>query len=346
MTNFELPSTAADVAKFLEAKVVGDVAAPVHQLCQLDEASEGKLSFFSNKKYLPVLTQLRGAVLLTSPEFVRPELPLTYVVVEDPRYAFSQLAKKLALRPRVEGVSPLAAIHPTAKLEVGVRVGPFAVISEHVEIGKNTVVSAHCYIGIGVKIGKDCELFPRVTLLDKVELGDRVKIFPGSVIGSDGFGYFSQQGAGKLTEMPQIGSVVIEDDVRIGALSTIDRGTLGETRIGAQTKIDDHVHIGHNTQVGKGCLFCGQAGIAGSSVLEDGVILGGQAGVSDHVRMGKNSVLGAQAGLSANVPPGEYYFASPAVPVKEALKMVRSARKLPELEKRLKELEKRLEEHG
>jgi UDP-3-O-[3-hydroxymyristoyl] glucosamine N-acyltransferase len=192
-----------------------------------------------------------------------------------------------------------------------------------------------------VTVGEGCEIHPYVSVFTLVEIGNHVKIFSGSVLGSEGFGFI--EGANGYIEMPQLGKVVVEDNVRIGANCTIARGTLGETRIGKGSKLDDQVHIAHNCILGKNCILCGQASLAGSTVLEDEVVLGGQVGLAGHLTVGKGAKLAGQSGASINLKPGETYLGSPAIPIREAIRAFVQWRKLPELAKRIQHLQKVLE---
>ena len=228
MEDLEFPTTAANLGRSLGARVIGNGDAEIRVLSSLESAREGTLSFFSNKKYGACLAQIQGAVLFTNESLVRPDLPLTYIIVPDPQTAFAAIASKFAARPAWPGISLQAVIHPKAVLEENVHVGPFAVISEGVSIGAGTVVQAFAYIAPDVVIGEGCHIHSHVTILERTKIGNRVKVFPGSVIGSDGFGFFGSDSSTGHKEMPQIGNVVIEDDVRIGAHCTIDRASLGE----------------------------------------------------------------------------------------------------------------------
>lgn len=279
-------------------------------------------------------------MLFIREELVREGLPVTFLVVNDPKQAFAQVAKGFHTLAAPQGVSPLADIHPSARLGAGVTIGAFTSIGAGTSVGKGTVIFPRVTLGASVELGENCEIHPGVVILDRVRVGNRVKIFSSSVIGSDGFGYLEQ--ASGPEAMPQVGTVVIESDVRVGALCTVDRATLGETRIGQGTKLDDHVHVGHNCQVGKRVLLCAQVGLGGSSVIEDDVILAGQVGIGHGVTIGKKARMGGQAGTSTNLKGDETYLLTPAVPVREVVKMIRHTRKLPDFWNRLKALEEKL----
>lgn len=341
MQSVSLPLTAGELSKILQAPLFGDSQVTIERLSSLGEARAGSLSFFSNPRLKPQLDQLgRGVVVLTES---KPDLlvsPITFVIVKEPKKVFANIAKKLAPTFQWSGISPQALIHPTAKIGEGVTIGPQAIISENVVIGSGTQIFPSVYVGPNTIIGNECVIHPFVTLLCQVELGDRVKVFSGTVIGSEGFGFL--EGDGGYTEMPQLGWVKIENDVRVGAKCTIDRSTLGKTLIGQGTKIDDQVHIGHNCTIGKNCILCAQVGLAGSSVLEDGVILGGQVGVAGHLTIHKNAVCGGQTGVTRDLEGDKKYFLTPATPLTEALRGTMLIKKIPDLVRRLSRLEEKL----
>ncbi len=340
--DLELPTTAAALGQWFDASIIGDPAASVVALSPLEKAGEGSLSFCNNPKFGQLLGTLRGAVLFTRKELVQADLPLTYIVVENPQAAFAEVARRYSrANAQAAEVSPHAVVHSTARIGERVSVGAFAVIEAGADIGDDSVVGAHSFVGSDVRLGKECQLYPRVTLLERVILGDRVKIFPGTVVGSDGFGMV--QDAGANAEMPQMGTVVIEDDVRIGANCTIDRGTFGETRIGQGTKLDDQVHVAHNTTIGQNCIMCGQSGTAGSVVLEDNVMMGGQVGIKDHLRVGKGARIGGQSGVTKDLEGGRDYFSTPAAPIGQAMRIIACVEDLPNMARRLRQVEIKLE---
>lgn len=321
-----LPTTAEALSRRLNAALVGDPRAPVEAVAALESAGPGALSFYSSARLRRAAEKARGAVVLTREDLVDRSLPVTFLVVPDPQLAFSEVTRELRRPEWAPGAHPTAVVSPSARLAEGVSVGPFAFVGEGAVVGRETAIMAYAYLGAGVVVGERCEIYPRATLLASARLGNRVKVMAGAVIGSDGFGFLP--GPDGLREVPQIGTVVIEDDVRIGALATIDRATLGETRIGRGTKIDNLVHVAHNCVIGRNNVLCAQAGIAGSSTLEDDVMLGGQAGVSDHARLGPGTRLAAQSGTQGRLEGRETYFGSPALPMSEWRAMFRALRRL------------------
>jgi UDP-3-O-[3-hydroxymyristoyl] glucosamine N-acyltransferase len=240
------------------------------------------------------------------------------------------------------GVSPLAAIDPAAHIGPDVSIGAFAVIGAGERIGARTVVHAHVVVGAAATIGADCVIHAHVSIREDVALGDRVVIQNAAVIGSDGFG-FAREADGSHRKIPQVGRVVIEDDVEIGAQSAVDRPAVGETRIAAGTKIDNLVQIAHGVRIGRHSLLAAQVGIAGSTVLEDAVTMAGQSGATGHVRLGRGAVVGAKSAVTKNVAPGQHVAGVPAGPVDQWRESAVLVRRLPELRRMLADLAARLD---
>jgi len=244
-----------------------------------------------------------------------------------PRLWFAQAAKLIAPRPLATGVHPRAVVSQETVLGAGVSVGPGAVLESGAQVGENTRIDAGAVIGHGVHIGVDCHIYPRAVLYPGVTLGDRVQVHAGAVLGADGFGYVRDAATGAYTQFPQQGTLVIEDDVEIGANSTIDRGALGETRVRRGVKVDNLVHVGHNCEIGEDVILVAQTGVGGSSVVGQGAVLGGQVGVADHVHIGPGVILGAQAGVPSGktltnkgLPPGTVMWNTPARPIRQVLR--------------------------
>lgn len=343
MGTLDFPITAGQIAQRFNAELYGDSESLVESLTSVQNAQRGTLCFVADKKNSQYLQSFeKGVVVLTTKDLARYELPLSYILVSEPKVVFAQIASAFSPKKARVGISEKADVHISAKVDPSAAIGPFAIVCEGAEIGPNTQIYPHAYIGPKVKVGAQCEIHPHVTLLVNVVVGDRVKIFSGSVLGSDGFGLI--QGDEGHLEMPQLGCVVVEDDVRIGAHCTIDRGTLGETRIGKGSKLDDQVHIGHNCRLGRNTILCAQVGIAGSSVLEDGVILAGQVGVGDHITIGKGAKVGGQTGVTSDLKGGESYFSTPAMPMRHALRSHVFYRDLPHWIEKIKLIEKEI--HG
>jgi UDP-3-O-[3-hydroxymyristoyl] glucosamine N-acyltransferase len=295
----------------------------------LDRAIPRAISFLDDKKYAALAGATHAGACFATAALAR-HLPehVPALVVQEPFRAFVMVARELfphALRP--SSLAPAgsvtgAHVHPTARLESGVTVEPGAVIGPRAEIGSGTVIGATAVIGIEVRIGRDCSIGAGTVISDAL-IGDRVIVHPGCMIGQDGFG-FVLGGSGHL-KVPQIGRVIIQDDVEIGAGTTIDRGAIRDTVIGEGTKIDNLVQVGHNVSIGRYCVVAGQSGISGSSTLEDFVVLGGSVGVSDHVKIGEGAHLAGASKAHADVPPGARWGGTPAKPLKQwfrELKMV------------------------
>jgi len=330
--------TAAAIAEAVGGRLIGDAAATVANVAPLDRASSRDLSFFGAPKYAPAFTASSAGVVLISPELAdTPGRVAVRVVVDRPQEAL------LALLPRFHRMARVApGIHPTAVLGRGVAlaanvaIGPYAVLGDHVQIGDSTSIAAHCVIGDGVLIGEACQLFPSVTAYSGTRIGHRVIVHSGARLGSDGFGYVQRDG--QHVKIPHVGRCVIEDDVEIGANTTIDRGSIDDTVIGAGTKIDNLVQIAHNVRIGRLCLIMAQVGIAGSVRVEDGCMLLGQVGVSGHHTIGAGARLAAQAGVFGDIPSGETWSGYPARPHKEALRAQAALFRLPNLLRRLERL--------
>jgi len=299
----------------------------------LDRAAPSELSFLESAKYAEQAATTVAGACLTTPRF-SDALPgrVSVLTVGEPYRAFVEVARALfpdALRPsslfEASGVAAGAHVHPSARLENGVTVDPGAVIGAGAEIGSGTVIGAGAAIGAKVRIGRDCSIGPNASILHAL-IGDRVIIHAGCAIGQDGFGFVrGPRGAHKV---PQLGRVIIQDDVEIGANSTIDRGAIRDTVIGEGSKIDNMVHIAHNVSIGRHCLLAGQVGISGSTTVEDGVIMGGQVGVADHLTVGAGAMLGAKAGVMSNVPSGARWAGYPARSGKQWLREVATLERL------------------
>ena len=332
--------TVDQVAALVHGRVIGDGNAVIDGVAGLLEAGRSDASFVRDAKNASVMKALSataaGAVFV--PNGV-PSNGKTVIEVKNPMAAFAVLlglvAKENEIK-RADGVHPTAVVAPSASIEKGVQVGPLCVIEEGAVIGANTKLIAQVYVGPRVKVGADTLLYPQVTLREGVAVGQRCIIHSGAVVGSDGYGFYFSEG--KHNKIPQIGTVVIEDDVEIGACTAIDRATTGGTIIKKGSKLDNLVHIAHNVEVGPHALLAAQVGIAGSTKIGQGVAMGGQVGVADHAVVGDGVQLGAQSGVKGDIPAGEIYFGSPAQPIQETLRQIMLIRKLPDLFKKLPRL--------
>ncbi|HJQ20177.1 MAG TPA: UDP-3-O-(3-hydroxymyristoyl)glucosamine N-acyltransferase [Gemmatimonadaceae bacterium] len=312
--------TAAAIAELTGGELQGDASLSVDSVAPLDRATDGQLSFCASPKYASQLATTRASVVLVAPQVVtETAAPRARVLVKDPQAALLSLLPRLYRMPaRVPGVHPTAVIGRGATLGAEAQIGPYVVLGEGVQLGDRVTLDAHASVGAGVRVGDDAHVYANATLYAGAVLGSRVIIHAGAVIGSDGFGYVYADG--KHKKIPHVGRCILEDDVEIGANTTIDRGSIDDTIIGAGTKIDNLVQIAHNVHVGRLCLVAAQAGIAGSVRIEDGVVIGGQAGFSGHHTIGKGAKIAAQAGVFGDVPAGETWSGYPARPHREALR--------------------------
>ena len=330
--------TAAAIADLVGGKLVGDGNATVDAIAPLDRAGPGDLSFFAKERYSAQFAESRVGVVLISPELASAEGRAgTRIVVENPNDALLRVLPRLYREPAAPaGIHPTATIGRGAKVGANVSIGAGAVLGDGCSIGDGTMIGANVVVGAGVEVGARCKLFPNVVVYPGSRLGDRVAIHAGSIIGSDGFGYVYRDNAHQ--KIPHIGRCILENDVEIGANTTIDRGSISDTVIGAGTKIDNLVQIAHNVRIGRLCLVVAQAGIAGSTVLEDGVVLGGQAGLGGHITIGRGARVAAQGGVFGDIPAGETWSGYPARPHKEALRAQAALFKLSKIMRPLERL--------
>lgn len=333
-----------DLVAIVAPKAVrGGTSAVVRGIAALKNAEPGDLAFLGNPKYKADVAASRASVILVPADFEgAPQPEQVFLLVDNPSLALARVCARIeqALWPKpAAGVHPTAFVAPGAKVAASATIGPLCVVEEGAEIGERTHVQSQVHVGRGARIGADCWLMPGVVVAAECVLGQRVRLQPGVVIGGDGFGYEFVRG--RHEKVPQVGNVVVEDDVEIGANSTVDRARFGSTVIGEGTKIDNLVQVAHGVVVGKHCILCAQVGISGSTTLEDFVVLGGQAGVGGHITIGKGAKAGGQAGISTDVAPGSFVNGTPARPyVLERRLQVLHAR-LPEVFKRLDALEAR-----
>jgi UDP-3-O-[3-hydroxymyristoyl] glucosamine N-acyltransferase len=330
--------TAAAIAEDVGGRLVGDPAVVVGGIAPLDRASERDLSFLGAPKYAAMFTASSAGVVLISPELAEtPGRAAARVVVDRPQEALLTLLPRFHRAPRAElGVHATSVIGRGARLGRNVSVGPYAIVGDGVVIGDGVVLGPHCVIGAGVEIGAASHLYASVTVYSGSIIGERVTIHAGARIGSDGFGYVQRDGA--HLKIPHVGRCIIEHDVEIGANTTVDRGSIDDTVVGAGTKVDNLVQIAHNVRIGRVCLIMAQVGIAGSVRVEDGAMLLGQVGVSGHHTIGKGARLAAQAGVFGDIPAGETWSGYPARPHKESLRAQAALFKLPGLLRRIERL--------
>jgi UDP-3-O-[3-hydroxymyristoyl] glucosamine N-acyltransferase len=310
-----MPAVAiGEIVDFVDGQYVGDRGRQVSAVAPLAEAGEDQLSFLSNRKYAAQLAQTKAGAILV-PKNLEGE-DERWIRVDDPYFAIARIMTRwFSAQPRPKTVSPLASISPSARLGTNVAVGPFTTIGDNVAIGNNVTIFQSVSIEAGSTLGDDSIVYPNVVIYDGTRIGRRCVIHAGVVIGSDGYGFAMHEG--KHHKIPQIGIVRIEDDVEIGAGTTIDRAALGETVIGEGTKIDNLVQIGHNVKIGKHCLLVSQVGIAGSTELGDHVFVAGQSGFSGHLKIGHRVQVAAKSAVLADVPDDTKVMGSPAMPFNE-----------------------------
>ncbi len=331
----------AEIAARLQGEVVGDASLSITGFARADLARPGDLTFAENEKYFARALESAAAAVLVGPGLT--SSTKTLIRVANPRLAFAQVLPFFFPEPTW---SP--GVHPTAQISASARVDPTAHVGPHVVIGERAVVGPRCvlegsnHIGDDCVLGEDCRLFPRVTLYPRCQLGARVRLHAGVVIGSDGFGYVFD--GRQHLKVLQIGNVIIQDDVEIGANSTVDRGALGPTVIGRGTKIDNLVQIAHNVVIGEHCILVSQVGISGSTTLGDYVTLAGQVGLVGHLKIGDRVTIGGKSGVMHNIPAGESWFGYPAQPDRQAKRMIVARDRVPDLLRRVANLEKELAE--
>jgi UDP-3-O-[3-hydroxymyristoyl] glucosamine N-acyltransferase len=327
-----------EIAEALEVRMHGDGSVQLSGVASLASASASDLVFVEEEKCLARAMQSKAGAVIAG-QFAAGASGKPLLICRHPKLVFARAAKFLQDKKRDEeaGVDASAVVHSTVRLGLGAVVEERGVIAEGAEIGAGTRIAAGCVIGRGVKIGGECEICPNVTIYPGTTLGDRVMVHAGAVLGSDGFGYVRDAKSGRYEKFPQVGRLVIEDDVEIGANTTIDRGALDETRIGRGTKIDNLVHIGHNCRLGENVVIAAQSGLSGSIVIENDVVLGGQVGIGEHARIEEGVMLGGQGGVLPNKVlrgKGVAFWGTPAQPVRQYLKQLAALARLSKREKK------------
>jgi UDP-3-O-[3-hydroxymyristoyl] glucosamine N-acyltransferase len=338
-----MPWTAAQIAAHLQGEVAGNPDIELTGFAPAKAAKTGDLTFAENDEYFEAARQSAASAILVAADY--PAGDKTLIKVKNARVAFARVLPLFFPERR-----PPAGVHPTAVVAAGAQVdataavGPYCVVAAGAVIGPGTILESHVHVGEGARVGADCRLFPHVTLYPGVQLGQRERVHAGTVIGSDGFGYVMDEG--KHLKVPQIGTVIIHDDVEIGANVTIDRGALGPTVIGRGTKIDNLVQIAHNVTIGEHCIIVAQVGIAGSTSLGNYVVLAGQVGIAGHLKIGNQVTVAAQSGVMHDIPDGQKWLGSPAQPDRQTKRQLIAITQLPDLIRRVRELEQKLEKLG
>jgi len=330
-----------ELAEWVGGKVIGDGEVEIVGVASIDEAKAGQITFVAHPKYLQKMSLTEASAIIVSPEVTQAEKPLLCVI--NPQLAFAKVVSLFCSSPyEPKGIDPHAWISPTAQLGRDLTIYPFVYVGDRCQIGDRVTLYPGVSIGEDCSIGEQSVIYPNVSIYSRTVIGKRVILHSGVVVGSDGFGYVKD--GRKNVKIPQVGSVEIEDDVEIGANTTIDRAALGKTMIRRGVKIDNLVQVAHNVVIGEDSIIVAQVGISGSTKIGSNVILAGQVGVVDHVEIGDNVMVGAQSGVPYDLAPNQGYTGSPALPHREFLRVVSLFPKLPELRKTLLHIEKRIEE--
>ncbi len=336
------------LADLIGGVIQGDAQCMITGIAGIREAGPGDLTFLANPKYTSDLSSTRASAVLLARDFQQDLVRslqttgVSVILVDDPYFAFAKIVQFFHAQPyRPLGISPHASIGKEVQLGKDLSIHPFVRIEDHARIGDRVTLYPGTFVGEGCEIGEDCLVYPNVTIREKTKIGKRVILHSGTVIGSDGFGFATREG--RHHKILQVGIVVIEDDVELGANVTVDRAALGKTVIKRGTKVDNLVQIAHNVVVGEDCLIVAQAGISGSTELGHHVILAGQVGVIGHLKIGDGVRVGAQSGVAQDIPPGQTVSGSPTIPHRKWLRMQAALPDLPEVMRHVRELEKKVE---
>lgn len=332
--------TLGEIADHVDGRVVGDPRIVIRAAATIERADDGDISFLANRKYEKQLPTTKASAVIVGREIAG--VGVAQVVAADPYFAFQQVLVLLHghRRHRNIGISPRAAIAATAEIGANCHIHDFVTIAENARIGNGCVVYPCTYIGEDVRIGPNCIVYPNVAVYERCRIGKRVILHANSVIGADGFGFATHDGV--HYKIPQVGGVIIEDDVEIGSGCSIERGTLDDTVIGEGSKVGDLVAIGHGTRVGPHCLLVAQVGIAGSTTLGHHCVMGGQVGVVGHITVGNNVTIGAQAGVVNSIPDGETVLGAPAIDAAQARRAYTMLQHLPQMRQDIRALQNRL----
>lgn len=336
--------SAKQIATFIQGEIIGDENATVHTFAKIEEGIPGAISFLSNPKYTPYIYDTQSTIVLVNKDFTpEQEVKATLIKVDN---AYESLAKLLKLyemsKPKRTGIHSLAFVAETAKIGKDVYIAPFACIGDHAEIGDNTVIHPHATVGGGAKVGSNCIIYSGATVYHDCRIGNNCILHSGCVIGADGFGFApTPQGYEKI---PQIGIVILEDNVEVGANTCIDRATMGATVIHSGVKLDNLIQIAHNDEIGSHTVMAAQVGIAGSTKVGEWCMFGGQVGIAGHSKIGDKVNLGAQSGVPGNIKSGSQLIGTPPMELKQYFKASIAQKSLPEMQIELRNLRKEIEE--
>ena len=336
--------TLGELAEYVGGRVCGDADVLIRSASTLGRAEAGDISFLTNRKYEKQLRATKASAVIVGKETPSASVPL--LIAEDPYFAFMQIMVLLHghRKHKKVGISPRSSISDSAKVGAECHIYDFATIADDARIGDGCIVYPGAYIGQDVHLGNDSIIYPNVTIYDGCKIGNRVIINANSAIGEDGFGYASHKGLHH--KIPQIGTVIIEDDVEIGACCGIERGTLGDTVIGQGSKLGDLIAIGHGTKIGAHCLLVAQVGVAGSTTLGHHCIIGGQVGIVGHISVGNNVTIAAKAGVINNIPDGKVVLGAPAIEANQGRRAYGMIQYLPEMRQSIRDLQNRIEVLG
>ncbi len=336
------PLTLVEIAEITHARPSTPCEVQITSLCSLENAQEGGICYVTSLEKPELLAQLKASAVFVPEEAAGKSLPFNGILLyaKNPEWAFVLLMKYVDAHYQkfTPGIHPTAVISKKATLGADVSVGAYTVIEDGVTVGDHTVIFPQCYIGRDVQIGKNCLLYPQVVIREQCVLKDYVILQAGAKIGSDGFGFTFHEG--RHQKIPQIGNVILGNDVEVQSNTCIDRAKIASTVIGDNTKIDNLVQIGHNVTVGMSSICCAQVGVAGTTDIGNGVILAGQVGLAGHMKVGDRAQVGAQSGVMGSIPSGQTYFGYPAMPQREAFKQQAILRKLPEMYKEFQKFKK------
>ncbi len=340
-----MPITLKELADFCDARIVGgELSTSIYSAADITSAQTGQVTQLTNSRYVQHIKNSMASACFIAEGFTVDNIPerMALLVCADPEISFIKAVELLhPARVYSPQIAPQAVLDNNVTLGNEVYIGPYAVIGENASIGDGSAILPGVYIGNNVKVGKNCRIYPYAVIYDDVVIGNNVIIHSGSIIGADGFGYKFRNNM--HVKVPQVGNVIIDDNVEIGANTCIDRGALGSTMIGAGSKIDNLVQIGHNNKVGKNVIMCGLTGVSGSCNIEDYAILAGSSGIADHVTIGQGAVVMARSGVAGDIKAGTQVFGSPAKDKKTAYKEQIAISKLPELLKKVKLLEEKIQ---
>lgn len=338
--------TAKQIAQLIQGRVEGDDEVTINTFAKIEESRPGAISFLANPKYTHYLYETKSSVVLVDEDItIDQPVNTTLIRVRNARDCVAKLLQLYeSMKPKKNGIDSLAFVSPKAKIGKDVYIGAFAYIGDGVELGDDCLIYPHATIMDNCKLGKGCIVYPNVSIYHETHFGNNVTIHSGSVIGADGFGFAPNEEAGSYDKIPQIGNVVIEDDVEIGANTCIDRATIGSTIVRKGVKLDNLIQIAHNTDIGRNTVMSAQVGIAGSTKVGEWCMFGGQTGISGHIEIGDKVALGAQSGVPGNIKSNQRLIGTPPMEQRKFFKSQALIRRLPELHEQIKTLLKEVEE--